>query len=75
MAQIYINHVNPFNRQIQIKQKQCIIITYQISQNKLEECNIISQSLGTGYQALSQTAEKGHEQLNFCTASCPGVKI
>lgn len=37
MAQIYINHVNPFNRQIQIKQKQCIIITYRISQNKLKE--------------------------------------
>lgn len=37
MVQIYINHLIPFNRQIQIKQKQCIIITHQISQNILKE--------------------------------------
>lgn len=38
MVKIYINqHLIPFSKQIQIKQKQCIIFTHQIGQNKFKD--------------------------------------
>ena len=71
------NIYKPFNPidKSKLNKSNVLPLPIELAKINLKNNNIISQNQGTGYQALSQTAEKGHEQLSFCKASCLGVNI